>query len=242
MLEQLDEWLRGRDVTAVMGSPSWKGDVAPVDSRQSQKEDAAADEVLLPLGLPLGSTLLFGASTGGGPRAEMCSIRRGGMVVTLGAQMYSVWQEASRCESRETVALRVAPALRLATYEVFDMIGDLSKARVCLVLSGPYEQRWEDLALVRAVPRGCATGRAHQGPEAYGVQLPHGSEVAWLSPWAFFLWSFWDGQLTLSQAVEAVSDDTKVPADALRRCSVELAVQAVRLGLVFLDTHGSGRA
>lgn len=192
-------------------------------------------EVIIPLGLPIGRTFVLEPGSGGGEKVELSSIRRGGRLVTIDGRKYAVWQAASMGRSREELALHVARELRLATFEVFDTIGDLIDARVCMRVSGSQEERWAAIADLRAVPRGYATGRAYEGEERYGIRLPDGAGVVWLSQLAFFVWSFWDGRLTLVEAVEAVEADSKAQVEVLQRCSVELAVAALKLGLVFLD-------
>lgn len=189
------------------------------------------------LGLPMGCTFALTPRTGQGSRVVLCSVRRGGMLVTLEEATYLVWLNARANVTAGELTVRLAKQLRRAVFAVGDDLSALREVGLLAELTGTdYDDDWEIIGSMRPVVVATTDGLCGDA-DRYAVRNPGTGRGLKLNVLAFSIWSFWDGRVSVAEAARQAQRDLHAPQATVRATSRDLVVEAHRLGLIHLDTR-----
>jgi hypothetical protein len=162
------------------------------------------------------------------------AVRRGGQLVSLTPDDYSLWSSLSTPVSRAALDEAAAACGRQAVYEGVQRLRELN-----LVLELDIENSLErQLGHLRPIPRGCGEGNLAAEPGMYQIKdapLSRSPAVS-VDPVAIMLWWEWDGAVSVETAMDNVAKRLpELPRTALERLAVLLLLHLMAQRLIYLD-------
>ena len=193
------------------------------------------ESIMIPIGIPLGKLVVpKGAPQPNGLPVQY-AVRHRHIATIYETPGYRTWYASREIMSRARLVEMLAREFRVSEEEVSGGIDSMVRRGQILELSGHWEEDWTDILTLRPIPRGIGIGNSEDDVDSFVVVDPTEEAELHVDCMDYQIYSFWDGSLTVDQAVTAAATYLGASPDVIKERNHRLLINALRFGVVFVD-------